>query len=270
MRSRLLVVLSATALLGWGEGGATLAAQALPSSPPESTARARFWVRPVASLVLPGAGQLLAGEDRSAVYLAAELYVLTRFIQLHREGVREADRFRTLAYEVARRGIAPVRRDTVFEYYETMQRFTASGEFDRDPGQAFVPESDSTTYNGSVWLLARRTFWANPNVPPDPTSPEYQRALQFYRARAVGPDFLWSWADAALEHQVFRETIRNSDHAFRRAQIQLGILLANHVASAVDALISSRLTAAVRRPAVLHTTLGGAPRAATLRLSIGF
>ncbi|HXF95211.1 MAG TPA: hypothetical protein VNI61_03830 [Gemmatimonadales bacterium] len=229
----------------------------------------RRWLRPAASLMVPGSGQFLAGQDRGAVYVAAELFVLFRYFQLEREGNQAARAFRRLAFEVARRAFTTVRRDTVFEYYEQMQRFAESGEFDRDPGDGFQPESDVATYNGSVWLLARRTFWADPDAPPDPTSLVYQRALEFYRTRAVGPDFRWSWRGAALEHQVFRETIRRSDRAFRRAQVQLGFLLANHVASAVDALISSRLAAAVRRPARLEAALdpGGG---AWVRLRVAF
>jgi hypothetical protein len=97
----------------------------------------------------------------------------------------------------------------------------------------------------------------------------YLRAVDFYRARAVGPAFQWSWRDHSLEHEVFRETIRRSDDGFRRAQNQVGLLLANHVASAVDALISSRLAAAAGRPAELHTTVG--PRGnARVQISIGF
>jgi hypothetical protein len=225
-------------------------------------------VRPFASLLLPGAGQLMAGQDRGAVYLATEIYLLSRFLQLDRDASREADRFRSLAYDIARRAYSPTRRDTVFEYYEQMERFAESGRYDADPGPAFVPESDGSTYNGSVWLLARRTFWADPDTPPDPTSPPYWRALQFYQARAVGPGFQWSWRDHSLEQQVFRETIRHSDDGFRRAQNQVGLLLANHVVSAVDALISSRLAAAAGRPAALHTTVG--PRGARLQVSIAF
>ena len=106
-------------------------------------------------------------------------------------------------------------------------------------------------------------------MPPDPMSLEYWRALQFYQARAAGPDFLWSWRDHSLEHQVFRETIRRSDIAFRRAQTQVGLLLANHVLSAVDAIISSRLTEATGRPAALRTTV--APAGVTrVQLSIAF
>jgi hypothetical protein len=226
-------------------------------------------LRPLASLLVPGTGQLLGRQDRGAVYLAAEIYLVSRFIQLDREAKRETSRFQELAYQIARRSFAPTRRDTVFEYFEQMERFVESGRYDSDPGDAFAPESDPSTYNGSVWLLARRTFWEDPDVPPDPTSPMYSRALQFYQARAVGPEFQWTWRDHSLEHEVFRETIRRSDTAFRRAQNQVGLLLANHVVSAVDALISNRLAAATGRPAAVHTTIG--PRGtAQVRFTLTF
>jgi len=253
-------ILAVAALIGPGSAGAQRADSG--GVPP------RRWLPPVASLLVPGTGQLVTRRDRGVVYLAVELLVLSRFIQYSREGRREAGRFRSLAFEVARRTFSPDRRDTVFEYYETMERFAQSGAFDRDTGAAFVPESDPATYNGSVWLLARRTFWADPSAPPDPASPEFHRALGFYQARAVGPDFVWSWHDHSLEHQVFRETIHSSDNAFRRAQNQLGLLLANHVASAVDALVSSRLAAATKRPAALETTLG--PKSARLGVTFRF
>lgn len=248
-------------------GAAAASAQDIDSS--RAAERARLWLPPVASLVLPGSGQLLTGRDRGMVYLAAEAFVLSRFLQLTHDAHRGADRYRTLAYAVARRGFAAAQRDTVFEYYETMEKFTASGEFDRDPGPGLAPEDDPTTYNGSMWLLARRTFWSDPNTPPPPTSPEYQLALQFYRSHAVGPDFLWSWRDAPLEQQEFRATIRSSDDAYRRAQNQLGLLLANHLVSAIDALISSRLSAGLRRPTTLHTLWYGR-RGALLRVAIAF
>jgi hypothetical protein len=159
-------------------------------------------------------------------------------------------------------------RDTAFEYFEQMGEFGSSGAFNRGTGSNFVPEGDPTTYNGGVWLLARRTFWDDPNVPPSPGSPQYLRALQFYLTRAVGPNFLWSWRDATLEQQEYRRAIRRSDDAFRQAQNQVGLLLANHLVSAIDALISNRLSAAAGRPAQLSTTLG--PRDALLQVRVVF
>ena len=217
---------------------------------------ASVFIRPLASLLLPGTGQLLAHQDRGAVYLAAEVYLVSRFLQLDHEAMAEAHRFQNLAFAVARRSYGPVRRDTIFEYYEQMERFAESGAYDADPGAAFVPERDPGTYNGSVWRLARRTYWEDPDVSPDPTSLQYWKALQFYQARAVGPNFQWSWRDHSLEHEVFRDYIKRSDNAFRRAQNQIGLLLANHVLSAVDALISARLSAAAGRAAQMQTSVG--------------
>jgi hypothetical protein len=257
------------ALAGPARAGAQfLPADTGPPPPPLPPRAASVIVRPLASLLLPGAGQLMGRQDRGAVYLAAEIYLLSGLLRTSEEARRDADRYEALAYDVARQAFSPTRRDTVFEYYEQMERFIESGRYDTDPGPAFAPESDPATYNGSVWLLARRTFWEDPDTPPDPTSPQYWRALQFYQTRAVGPDFQWSWRDHSLEHSVFRETIHKSDDGYRRAQAQVGLVLANHVASAVDAFVSSRLAAAAGRPATLHTTVG--TRGARVQVSIGF
>lgn len=236
---------------------------------PDSARRASVFVRPLASLLVPGAGQLLARQDRGAVYLAAEVYLLSRYLQLDHEATQEAVRFQNLAFEVARRSFMPTKRDTIFEYYEQMERFVESGAYDADPGAAFAPEPDPQTYNGSVWLLARRTYWEDPNVPPDPTSWRYRQALDFYTARAVSPNFQWSWREHSLEHQVFRDFMRRSDNAFRRAQTQIGLLLANHVVSAVDALISARLSAATGRPAEVRISFGPG-NVQRIRFSIAF
>lgn len=242
----------------------------LPAPAPEDTARrASVYLRPLASLLVPGSGQLLAGQDRGAVYLAAEVYLLSRYLQLDHEATLQARRYQDLAFDVARRTFQPTRRDTVFEYYEQMERFVQSGAYDADPGSAFVPEVDPGTYNGSVWLLARRTFWEDPNVQPDPTSPQYWNAVQFYQARAVSPNFLWTWREHSLEQQVFRDYMRRSDNAFRHAQSQIGLLLANHLVSAIDALISARMSAAAGREAELRTSVGLGGRT-QVRFSVSF
>jgi hypothetical protein len=68
---------------------------------------------------------------------------------------------------------------------------------------------------------------------------------------------------------VFRDYIRTSDAAFRSAQNQVGLLLANHVVSVVDAVISARLSAIAGRTAQVHTSVGSRGRA-QLRVSIAF
>lgn len=200
------------------------------------------WVRPLASAVIPGLGQLLAKNDRGAVYLVVETVFLARFIGEYRDGNREGERYRDLAFKIARRGFSPLLRDTAFGYFEEMAKFTESGPFDTDPGPGLAPPWDDRTFNGRIWRLARETFFADPDSVPAPESVEYQRAVEFYRRRAVGPGFLWSWRGAALEHDLFQQSILASDDAFRNATQQLGLLLINHLFSAVDAFVSHRLS----------------------------
>ena len=250
----------------WFRGGGCTAAVALAlagpviaQAPGQDTLGPRSktaWQAPVASLVLPGSGQLLLGQDRGILYLAVEAFALFEFLRVSSVAGTEDDRFHDLAFQVARRPYAPQVRDTVFEYFEQMGRFEASGAYDLDPGPGFVPEPDAGTYNGAVWLLARRTYWTDPDVPPNPTSPEYQRAVQFYLERAVGDGYRWSWRNAPLEQEAYRRAILQSDAASREAQNYLGLLLANHALSAVDALVSSRLTRAIGRQARVTTRYG--------------
>jgi hypothetical protein len=216
------------------------------------------WLPPVSSLLIPGSGQLILGQERGAIYLVLEAFLLTRFFAFHSEGHREGDRFRELALTVARAPFAPAVPDTAFEYYEKVGDFIESGPYDTDAGPDLVPPDDERTFNGSQWALARRTFFPDPDNPPPTDSPEYQRALDFYRSRAVGPNFLWTWRNAGLEQDLFRQSIRQSDEAFRRATTQLGLLLANHLLSAVDAFISTRLGGVQRRVALESSVRRGA------------
>ncbi|HEX9690692.1 MAG TPA: hypothetical protein VGA22_01190 [Gemmatimonadales bacterium] len=210
-------------------------------APPGSRAGAPVWMPPLASVVVPGAGQLMMGHDRGAVFLAVETFFVARFFALQGEGRAARDEYHELAFTVARGPFDPVAQDTVFEYFEQMEKYIESGPFDTDPGPALVPPEDRSTFNGSLWALARETFFTQPDSLPDPESVEYRLAIDFYRRRAVGDGFRWSWRDAALEQDLFRQSIRKSDEAFRRATTQLGLLLANHVLSAIDAFVSVRL-----------------------------
>jgi hypothetical protein len=199
------------------------------------------WMRPLASLALPGSGQLMGASERGALYLVVEAFFITRFLALQHDARQGADAYRDLAFKVARRAFTPVQRDTVFDYFEAMGKYIESGPVNTGPGPAFVPPTDEHTFNGWIWLLARLTFFPDPRSPPDTTSPDYLRALNFYRRRAVGPGFRWSWHGAGLEQDLFRQTIRSSDQAYRQAREQLGLLLANHLLSAIDALVASRV-----------------------------
>jgi hypothetical protein len=197
----------------------------------------------LASAFVPGAGQYLLGADRWVPYIAVELWGWISYFRRRGEARDLERRYRDLAWSVARRISVGPRRDSIFEYYEDMGRFSASGTFDAEPGlDGLQPELDRTTYNGDLWLLSRALFIPGGRSLP-PEHPDYQLALAYYQENAVPPSFAWAWGDSDLERQVFAGVIRESDDAFRDSTRLLGIILANHVVSAVDALVLARLRA---------------------------
>jgi hypothetical protein len=197
----------------------------------------------VSSMILPGSGQALLRQERFVPYAAAEAFFLMRYAQHAHDARRERDRYRALAANVARAPFGPNRAHGSFDYYESMEHFVESGVFDASAGSDIDPEPDTTTFNGRLWLLARRTYWRDVNSPPPRDSREWQLAESFYVSRAVGAAFRWSWRDAQLEYDEFRRTIRRSNDAYRDALTDLSVIIANHVLSGVDALISVRLRA---------------------------
>lgn len=195
----------------------------------------------LASAVVPGAGQLLLRQKRAAAYLALEAGGLAFYFSQTRDGRRQRDRYRELSREVARAQFNPNGPRGDWDYYERMGQFVASGEFDRIPGGPVDPEVNEESYNGAVWLLARQTYWRNPDVPPDPASPEFAAAMNFYQERAVAPGMRWSWIGQPQALQQFRSAIEGSNSAFRSASATASIVLANHFLSAVDAYVSVQI-----------------------------
>jgi len=222
------------------------------SAPPRATAWAVL-----ASAVLPGTGQALLDQDRVVAYLAVEAYAWARYTADVREGRRARESYRNLASEVARRPFSTTRPVGDFDYYERMEKFVASGAFDAIPGGALDPETDTTTANGAIWLLARQTFWANPDAPA--TAQEYTNAELFYRDRAVGTAYQWSWDNARLEYAEFRRTIRRSNNAYRTSLQDLGLVIANHALSTVDAFITVRLRRHVEAGSQRYELFGSIP-----------
>ncbi|BAH38617.1 hypothetical protein GAU_1575 [Gemmatimonas aurantiaca T-27] len=199
------------------------------------------WWAPIASGVVPGAGQFVLKQQRSAAYAVAEAYLLIQYLGSRRDGNRERDNYRQLAADVARRqfgGSLPV---GPWKYYETMESYLESGVYNRTPGQALTPEMDETTYNGNRWRLARDTYWRDPNVEPARSSAEYQRAIEFYEQNAIHDAYRWSWRDARLEQDTYREVIDNANRSYQRGVNYAGVLVANHLASLIDAYVSVRL-----------------------------
>jgi hypothetical protein len=216
----------------------------------------------LASAVLPGAGQALLRNPRAFFYVGAEALGWIRYTKQQRDGDRFRTRYRELSRSVARAQFNPDGPDGDWDYYERMEKFAASGAFDLSPGGNIDPEPDPSTYNGSIWLLARQTYWRDPNASPGSESPEYQSALAFYAKRAVPTDLQWSWMGASDGFQQYRRAISASNSAFRRAEQTAGLIIANHLLSAVDAYVTVRVHSST-------DTRGGTSRGFVVLMPLG-
>jgi hypothetical protein len=236
---------------------------------PQDTAR-RTPPAPLVALMsaaVPGSGEAALGLDRWLPRMALEAFAWWEYRAHRQEGRNFERRYRAMACQVARRIVPGECHDTTdFEYYESMgkTRYASSGSFDHDPVAPGVqPETDTTTYNGQQWQEAQRQF----------SSPA--GALAYYQVHAIPPPFLWNWGENTLEQTVYDELIRRGDDAFRTSSRILGLILANHVTSAVDAFIAARLRELSRAPSLdLHTGFepgpGGEVRwSAGVRVGVG-
>jgi hypothetical protein len=194
---------------------------------------------PLLSLVLPGAGQHVLGQNRKWLYLALEAAGWALWVERRAAAHDYRDRYREYAWERGRLQSGP-RVDGDFEYYERLTQWMRSGAFDVDPASPGVqPEMDPTTYNGSIWSLASQIHLP-PGPPPPETDPAYQSALAYYESRAYGTSLLWDWSAGSGSQQELARLIEASDHRFGQATTMLGAVIANHLVSAVDAHMSAR------------------------------
>lgn len=246
----LMIAAAPPAIAQQSDGGPTvLAAMVLPpradSAPPDPShlprvRRPRWWA-PLASAAAPGSGQAVLGQKRWLPYLAFEVWAWIQYIDTRRDGGRRRREYQSLARDVARSrypGPYPVGD---FEYYEHMLHNLESGDFDLVPGGSLDPETDTTTYNGRRWLDARRLFWEDPNNAPPIDSEPYASALDFYETNAIPAQYRWSWRSARLEYDEFRRTIVRSNVAYKASVVHLGVIIANHALSAVDAFVTLRI-----------------------------
>lgn len=198
------------------------------------------------SAVLPGSGQYVLGQRRSWAYLALETVGWVFWVDRRSAAADLRTRYRDFAWTEARLWSGP-RVDGDFEYYERLGNWLSSGLFDAEPATEGVqPESDPATFNGATWALATGIFLSGDENVPE-TDPGYQSALEYYRDRAYGPEFLWDWTGKEAEQEEFGSLIRRSDDRFRQATNILGLVLVNHAVSMVDAYVSARAPAVTVR-----------------------
>lgn len=147
----------ATLPLGSGNGSASPALARMLDQMDDPPVKAPWW-SPLASAIVPGSGQLVMRQRRGVPYLAAEAYLLIQYLSTRSDAREFRAEYQRLA-EIARSFFTSDFPVGDFEYYERMEQFVESGAYDLDPDGAFVPETDTTTFNGFTWRLARSTFW---------------------------------------------------------------------------------------------------------------
>jgi hypothetical protein len=197
------------------------------------------------SLILPGWGQKELGQRRGLAYALAEVTFWTLWADRRHKGNTLATEYRDLAWREARVQTG-ARADPAWAYYETLSKWTRSGAFDRDPTSGGIqPEDDLATFNGSIWRLAVDLHFPQ-GVDPDPGTPAYAAAVTWYGDHAYGEDFLWDWSGKDGELAEYKDLIHRSDHRFSQATAALGAVLANHLLSATDAFLSSKVPGEAR------------------------
>lgn len=192
------------------------------------------------SALVPGFGQRKLGQGRWIAYLAVEGASWIAFGHARWSAADLRGQYRDLAWDVARR-FDGSRVDGDFSYYEAMEKFEASGAFDTDPAAPGVqPQMDRSTFNGLAWSLATEIYFPS-GANPLPGDPEYEAALAHYEARAYDERFEWSWAGQSAARTDYENLIDSSDGYSRRASRFLGVVIANHLLSGVDAFVTARI-----------------------------
>ncbi|MEK9500094.1 hypothetical protein WI372_03815 [Gemmatimonadota bacterium DH-20] len=213
-----------------------------------------------AAALLPGVTQAMEGRVWQGVLLGlveAGGWWLYFDARAARDDGRSA--YRDLAWTAARGSVRP-RVDPGFEYYEDLLYWSRSGAFDADPSASGVqPERSPDTFNGRQWQLAAQIFLGG-DVAADPSAPGYGAALEYYTGRAWGEGLTWDWSADPQARERFATLIDEADSAARRASVAAGVVVANHLLSAIEAFVAYRLGALPVEMRVTPDPRGVAPQ----------
>ncbi|MDA3814205.1 MAG: hypothetical protein PF570_08135 [Candidatus Cloacimonetes bacterium] len=166
------------------------------------------------SALIPGWGELTAGNKTGLVFLASEVLLLSsRFYFLEEADLKDKASFN---YAVKYAHINP-NIDITDEYYYHMSRYMSSG-------------FDIGGYNAYIVEIAKIRF------PDDP-----QAQTQYIEENSYSDDNYWGWddEDRKKDYSILRKRITQyGDYA----KAITGAVIANHIISALNAFrVSSRL-----------------------------
>jgi len=157
-----------------------------------------------ASLLFPGWGQYLTGhKGRATAFLVAEVSLIAAWIGFRVQGEVRQDRYGDYAELFAAVQDA---RDKSDGYYRNLGRYRSTADYVDDLARD-----------------ARARF-----------GDDIAQREAYVAARRPSADEAWQWASQA-HRETFVEMRKASRSAFHRADQMIGVILLNHVLSAVDA-----------------------------------
>jgi hypothetical protein len=159
------------------------------------------------SLIVPGSGEYILGaKSKAYMFFALESSLLLSIagFTIHKNSL--VDDYRIFAFKYADADFE--RRDE--EYWSAVELYISRA-----------------SYMESLYREARRIY---------PDDPDKQR--EYVESRAVSGEWSWPNKGTWFRFQDMRKAVRVTD---TRIKVTLGLLIVNHIASALDTFISARL-----------------------------
>ncbi len=161
----------------------------------------------LSSLILPGLGERYLGlKTRAYGFLTTEVSLWLTYAGFSYHARRLDEDWRTFAYTHC--GADPTREDE--DYWKALEMNMSREDYLED-----------------LWREARQYYPDNPD----------SQAI-YVQKNAISGDWCWPSRKVWFRFQDIRKAARK---AYIRAEIVLGCILANHIASAIDAFISAKL-----------------------------
>lgn len=213
-------------------------------------------VRLLLGVLIPGLPQMLDGHHRAWAYFAAEGVAVGGLVLLNTRGKSFENRYVNLARAARGNFVYPGMRNNPTEdidlmapgygeYYEDLLKWPSSGDYDNDPNQAGMqPETDPRTYNGHQWEIAKINNYTGTNggLPAPLSSAEEQAALDAYLVQVYNRELNWDWTGLETENEEYHRLFDRSEGSYRNRNKFTGLLVANHLVSMLDVLITQRLS----------------------------
>ena len=205
--------------------------------------------------LVPGLPQYLDGRPRAWAYFAAEGISIAGFLILNSRGSSYENQYKNLAITARGNFVYPGLRNNATEdvnlmaagygeYYEDLLKWSSSGDYDNDPDMpGLQPETNTDTYNGHQWEIARINNYTGTNggLPVPVSEAEEQAALEAYMSQVYRQEINWDWTGLEAEYDRYHHLFDRSERSYRNRNKFIGVLVANHIVSMLDVLITERL-----------------------------